>query len=234
VEPQGEAAGLSRAEVEILRRRYGPNQPVTHRRRPLWLQFLARVLNPLVLILLFASGLSAATGNLTNFVIVIVMVVLSVILDFVQEMSAENAVEALRRTVAMRVQVRRDGVEVSEPVDQLVPGDVVRLAAGNLVPADCRLLADLLRLASPLQRRLRRYGRAEHGDDRQPHRSGLKTRRVNARSSANSRCAISGCRDGKSRCRSQRWFPSLCSVPRGGKASRRCGEWSPGDRHGAR
>ena len=104
------------------------------------------LLNLLVLILLFASGLSAATGNVTlsilspSFVIVIVMVVLSVTLDFVQEMRAENTVEALRRTVAVRVQVRRNGVEVSEPVDQLVPGDVVRLAVGDLVPADCRLI----------------------------------------------------------------------------------------------
>jgi Mg2+-importing ATPase len=134
------AAGLSRAEVETRRQQCGFNQPLAHRRRPLWLQFLARFLNPLVLILLFASGLSAATGNVTSFVIVIMMVVLSVTLDFVQEMRAENTVEALRRTVAVRVQVRRDGVEVSEPADQLVPGDVIRLAAGDLVPADCRLL----------------------------------------------------------------------------------------------
>src|SRR3954471_14733125 len=133
-------AGLSRAEVDMRRRRYGLNQPRAHRRRPLWLEFLTRFLNPLVLILLFASALSAATGNVTSFVIVIVMVALSVTLDFVQEMRAENAVEALRRTVAVRVQVRRDGVEVSEPVNQLVPGDVVRLAAGDLVPADCRLI----------------------------------------------------------------------------------------------
>ena len=132
--------GLSRAEVDTRRRQYGLNQPLAHRRRPLWLQFLARFLNPLVLILLFASALSAATGNITSFVIVIVMVVLSVSLDFVQEMRAENAVEALRRTVAVRVEVRRDGIEVSEPVDQLVPGDVFRLAAGDLVPADCRLI----------------------------------------------------------------------------------------------
>ena len=133
-------AGLSGAEVDARRRRYGLNQPLAHRRRPLWLQFLSRFLNPLVLILLFASALSAATGNVPSFVIVTVMVVLSVTLDFVQEMRAENAVEALRRTVAVRVQVRRDGAEVSETVDQLVPGDVVRLAAGDLVPADCRLI----------------------------------------------------------------------------------------------
>jgi Mg2+-importing ATPase len=133
-------SGLSRAEVDARRRQYGLNQPRAHRRRPLWLQFLTRFLNPLVLILLFASALSAATGNVASFVIVIAMVVLSVTLDFAQEMRAESAVEALRRTVAVRAQVRRDGVEVSEPVDQLVPGDVVRLAAGDLVPADCRLI----------------------------------------------------------------------------------------------
>jgi Mg2+-importing ATPase len=134
------SAGLGGAEVAARRQRYGLNQPHAHRSRPLWLQFLARFLNPLVLILLFASGLSAATGNVTSFAIVTVMIVLSVTLDFVQELRANNAVEALRRTVAVRVQVRRDGVEVSEPVDQLVPGDVVRLAAGDLVPADCRLI----------------------------------------------------------------------------------------------
>ena len=61
--------------MDDRRRQYGLNQPLPHRRRPLWLQFLARFLNPLVLILLFASALSAATGNVTSFVIVIVMVV---------------------------------------------------------------------------------------------------------------------------------------------------------------
>ena len=65
-------AGLSRAEVDARRRQYGLNQPLAHRRRPLWLQFLTRFLNPLVLILLFASALSAAAGNVTSFVIVIV------------------------------------------------------------------------------------------------------------------------------------------------------------------
>ena len=132
--------GLARAEVASRRRRYGFNRPTTHHRRPLWLEFLSRFLNPLVLILLFASALSAATGNLTSFVIVFILVILSVTLDFIQEMRAENAIEALRRSVAIRVQVRRDGVEISEAADLLVPGDIVRLAAGDLVPADCRLI----------------------------------------------------------------------------------------------
>src|SRR6185312_8735681 len=75
------AAGLNRAEVEVRRRQHGLNQPRAQRRRPRWVQFLSRFLSPLVLILLFASALSAATGNVTSFVIVIVMVVLSVTLD---------------------------------------------------------------------------------------------------------------------------------------------------------
>jgi Mg2+-importing ATPase len=134
------AAGLTRAEAEARRRSYGLNLVRAHRRQPLWLQFLSHFLNPLVLILLFASALSAVTGNVASFVIVVTMVVLSITLDFVQGLRAENAVEALRRSVAVHVQVRRDGAEVTLPVDQLVPGDVIRLAAGDLVPADCRLI----------------------------------------------------------------------------------------------
>lgn len=135
-----QAAGLTSGEAAIRQRRYGLNQPEAHGRRPMWLRFLARFLNPLVLVLLFASALSAATGNIASFVIVIVMVVLSVTLDFVQETRAENAVEALQRTVAVRALARRDGVEAALAVDQLTPGDIIRLAAGDLVPADCRLI----------------------------------------------------------------------------------------------
>lgn len=131
--------GLTQSEAETRQRRH-PLPPSARRRRPLWRQFLGRFLNPLVLILLFASALSGLTGNIASLVIVIVMVVLSISLDFVQGLRAENAVDALRRTVAVRVLVRRDGSDVSKPTDQLVPGDVIRLTAGDLVPADCRLI----------------------------------------------------------------------------------------------
>jgi len=133
-------AGLGAAEVERRRLRFGLNQIQESHRRPRWILFLNRILNPLVLILLFASALSAVTGDVTSFVIVIVMVLLSITLDFVQGLRAENAVDALRRTVAVQVLVRRDGVDVSVGVEQLVPGDVVSLVAGDLVPADCRLI----------------------------------------------------------------------------------------------
>ena len=133
-------AGLDAAEVQARLNTYGPNDAATIKRTPLWLQFLSRFRNPLVIILLVASGLSAATGDIASFVIVIAIVTISMTLDFVQEVRAQTAVEALRRTVAVQATVRRNGASVSVPIDQLVPGDIVELIAGDLIPADSRLL----------------------------------------------------------------------------------------------
>jgi Mg2+-importing ATPase len=133
-------SGLSAAEAQARLTEFGLNDAATVKRSPLWLQFLARFRNPLVIILLVASALSAATGDVASFVIIASIVTLSSTLDFVQEVRAQNAVEALRRSVAVRANVRRDGRTVSLPIDQLVPGDIVELIAGDLVPADSRLL----------------------------------------------------------------------------------------------
>jgi Mg2+-importing ATPase len=134
------AAGLTGTEAKSRLTLYGPNQAAAVKRSPLWLQFLARFRSPLVIILLVASALSAATGDIASFVIVLSIVTISMTLDFVQEVRAQNAVEALRRSVAVQATVRRDGAKLSLPIDQLVPGDIVELIAGDLVPADSRLL----------------------------------------------------------------------------------------------
>jgi len=134
------ASGLDTAKVQLRLRTCGPNDAATVKRSPLLLQFLARFRNPLVIILLVASGLSAATGDVASFVIVTAIVTASITLDFIQEVRAQNAVEALRRSVAVQATVRRDGKSLSIPIDQLVPGDIVELIAGDLVPADSRLL----------------------------------------------------------------------------------------------
>ena len=125
-------AGLDSAAANSRLATYGPNDAATVKRLPLWLQFLARFRNPLVIILLVASGLSAATGDVTSFLIVVAIVTMSMTLDFVQETRAQNAVEALRRSVAVQATVRRDGARLSIPIDQLVPGDIVELVAGAL------------------------------------------------------------------------------------------------------
>src|SRR5580698_6732461 len=134
------AAGLTETEARSRLTKYGANDASTVKRSPLWLQFLARFRNPLVIILIVASGLSAATGDVPSFVIIITIVMLSIAFDFVQEVRAQNAVEALRRSVAVRATVRRDGSILSVLTEQLVPGDIVELIAGDLVPADSRLL----------------------------------------------------------------------------------------------
>jgi Mg2+-importing ATPase len=132
--------GLTSEEAHARLAAFGPNAAVTEKSPPLWLQFLARFRNPLVIILLVASGLSAATGDVPSFFIVLAIVTASVTLDFVQEVNAQNAVKALRRSVAVHAEVRRDGKDVSLPLEDLVPGDVAQLIAGDLVPADSRLL----------------------------------------------------------------------------------------------
>ena len=133
-------AGLDATEAQSRLKIFGPNDAAVVKRSPLWLQFLSRFRNPLVIILLVASGLSAATGDVASFVIVVTIVMMSMTIDFVQEVRAQNAVEALRRSVAVQATARRDGASVSIAIDQLVPGDIVELIAGDLVPADSRLL----------------------------------------------------------------------------------------------
>jgi P-type Mg2+ transporter len=133
-------AGLDTAEAQSRSKTFGLNDAATVKRSPLWVQFLSRFRNPLVIILLVASGLSAATGDVASFLIVVTIVMMSMTLDFVQEVRAQNAVEALRRSVAVQATVRRNGTSISVPIDQLVPGDIVELIAGDLVPADSRLL----------------------------------------------------------------------------------------------
>ena len=135
-----DAKGLTTSEAALRRLRYGPNALEERRRLSLPLKFLSRFRNPLVIILLVAAGVSALTGDLTSFIIISTIVLMSAVLDTVQEFRAEQAAEALKVSVALKEQVLRDGKEVTVLGEDLVPGDVVLLAAGDLVPADGRLL----------------------------------------------------------------------------------------------
>ena len=130
------APGLSTAEARGQRKRYGPNQFRDRAERPVLIQFLRRFRNPLVLILIAASIVAALTGEGASFVIIVVIVILSVTLDFAQEYRAGKAAQKLRGSVQVRATVVRDGVPKSVPVMQVVPGDIVLLQAGNLVPGD--------------------------------------------------------------------------------------------------
>jgi hypothetical protein len=135
-EPASAAAGLSAAEAEARLVRSGPNLLREKRTRSLLRQFIARFRNPLILILLVASAVSAFTGEVADFLIITGIVLLSVTLDFVQEMRAGKAAEKLRQSVSVRARVLREGREQDIPVVAVVPGDIVLLSAGDLIPAD--------------------------------------------------------------------------------------------------
>jgi len=132
--------GLSAAEAEERLARNGPNRIADTHRPSVFIEFIKRFRNPLVLVLLFAAAIAAGTGDPASFIVIASIVVISVTLDFVQERRAQIAVEKLRERVSLMVSVLRDGSVQSVRAADLVPGDIVCLTAGDLVPADCRLL----------------------------------------------------------------------------------------------
>lgn len=133
--------GLSATEAAARLARDGANQIATAPRRRMLIDLLRRLANPLVAILLVAAGIAGATGDVASFAIIVLVVLLSTALDLVQEYRAEATAEALKRSIALRATVRRDGQPVDIPVREIVAGDVVMLAAGDLVPADGVILA---------------------------------------------------------------------------------------------
>jgi Mg2+-importing ATPase len=137
---ESSAAGLSQATAQARYAQFGANTLGDQGERSLFVQYVSHFKNPLVLILLVASAISALTGEVTGFVIIWIIVLLSVTLDFVQEYRAGRATDQLKKTVAVRATVLRDGQPQEIRIEGLVPGDVVLLAAGDLIPADCLLL----------------------------------------------------------------------------------------------
>lgn len=137
---QLDPAGISTADAQARMMRFGPNVLQARGGNGLAIQYLRHFKNPLVLILLAASLISAFTGEITGFAIIWIIVLLSVTLDFYQEYRASQAAERLKQSVEVSTTVMRDGRSTQLPMSQLVPGDVVMLSAGDMMPADCRLI----------------------------------------------------------------------------------------------
>lgn len=133
--------GLTSNEAAARRARYGSNGVTDAGQRPIWLDLVRRLANPLVLILLAASAAAGITGDLISFSIILAIVALSTVLDTVQERSAAATAAALKRSIALTARTLRDGTWAEHPVEDLVPGDVVSLSAGDLVPADGVVMA---------------------------------------------------------------------------------------------
>ena len=123
------AAGLTSATAAERLQRYGPNIIGAHRRYGLLRKAAERFRNPLVLILIVAALISALTGETGSFVIISTIILLSVVLDSLQEHRAETAADRLKASVALTETVLRDGREITVKAEALVPGDLVLLAA---------------------------------------------------------------------------------------------------------
>src|SRR5664279_4524443 len=137
---QATPAGLTSVEAKRRLGLYGPNTLERESRFAVLLSFVRFFANPLILILVAASAISLTVGDPVGGLIIIAMVLLSVLLNFFMEFQARHAVEAIQKQVASTAAVVRDGQEKELPVAELVQGDIVRLNAGDLVPADARLL----------------------------------------------------------------------------------------------
>lgn len=132
--------GLTSDEVKQRLARYGPNEVATTQQRWFLRTVLALVSNPLVLILLAASVVSGMLGEALNASIITLMVLLSLTLDFFQIYRSEQAARKLQHLIAPTATVWRDGAPRQIPVRDIVPGDLVILRAGDLIPADGKLV----------------------------------------------------------------------------------------------
>ena len=118
----------------------GPNEIEEEPRRPSWLRFVAQFANTLSAVLVAAAAITLLIGDVKDTTVIGVVLVLNGVVGYIQEGRAERAVEALRRMAADRCRVRRDGVAKEVATAVLVPGDIVMLESGEIVPADLRLL----------------------------------------------------------------------------------------------
>ena len=133
--------GLSPLEAGQRLTRHGPNKLAEKKARPAWLKFLDQFKNVLVIVLLGAVVLAAAIGDIKDAVVILIVVVFNAALGFYQEHRAEVTLAALKKMLAQHARVRRGGQVLEIPAEELVPGDVVLLEAGDRVPADSRVLA---------------------------------------------------------------------------------------------
>ncbi|HSV50124.1 MAG TPA: HAD-IC family P-type ATPase, partial [Candidatus Acidoferrales bacterium] len=133
-------AGLSSSEAADRLKKYGYNQLVAAKKTSPFKIFIAQFKSILILILIAAAMVSFATGHQFDAVIILIIVVISSVLGFIQEFRAEKALEALTRMLVPIATVIRDGKEVQVPAKEIVPGDILVLKEGDKVAADARLI----------------------------------------------------------------------------------------------
>ncbi|MGI6109892.1 MAG: calcium-translocating P-type ATPase, PMCA-type [Eubacteriaceae bacterium] len=132
--------GLTSEQVKEKTARYGKNQLQVAKRRSIMQMFISQFTDVLILVLLVAAVISGFLGEVSDAVLIIIIVIINAVIGVVQERKAEDSMEALKKMVVPEAKVMRDGQQMIIQSVDLVPGDVVYLDAGDYVPADGRLV----------------------------------------------------------------------------------------------
>lgn len=132
--------GLSAESAQSKLSEYGPNELEEKKKKSALSLFLDQFKDFMILVLIAAAVIAGVAGDLTDTIIILVIVMLNAVVGFVQEYNAGKAMEALKKISALHAQVIRNGSPLTIPAAELVPGDLVLLEAGNVVPADIRLI----------------------------------------------------------------------------------------------
>jgi H+-transporting ATPase len=131
--------GLTQAEAKKRLDQYGPNEIVEKKANP-FLKFLGYFWGPIPWMIEAAVILSAVVRHWPDFFIILLLLLANAVVGFWEEHEAGNAIEALKADLAIKARVKRDGKWINPPARELVPGDVIRLRLGDIVPADARLI----------------------------------------------------------------------------------------------
>ena len=132
--------GLTSAEAAQRLNKYGPNRLEEGAKKTLFQRILDQLKNPMIIVLIVAGAISGAFGEWVDMLIIFAVVALNTVMGIVQEGKADAAIEALKSMSSATAKVRRNGETLLIPVEEVVPGDVVELEAGDCVAADMRLI----------------------------------------------------------------------------------------------
>ncbi|MCJ7789239.1 MAG: HAD-IC family P-type ATPase, partial [Candidatus Atribacteria bacterium] len=135
------AKGLSEAEAGERLEKYGYNEPARKKKRTILFQILSKFLNLLVIVLLIIAAFSLFFGEEISAILVVLMAIMSVFLSFIQEYRAGKEAEKLSEMVRATATVYRNGKAKEVKIKEIVPGDIVDLFAGDMIPADLRIIS---------------------------------------------------------------------------------------------
>lgn len=133
--------GLKETQVDENLEKYGKNKVLKEKKQSVFMKFLLTFKDPLVILLFFLALISFISKDYNAMYIILVMVIIGTSITFFQELKADNAAEKLAKMVSVTSTVIRNGKEIEIPLEDIVPGDIIKLAAGDMIPADMRIIS---------------------------------------------------------------------------------------------